>query len=106
MFYQAIIYLGWYCLAYWPYTIYSLLISYDSNRFYSVILKSNSYLISIYGIQTLPILTYFIFKSNKKSRQNKYVMSNIKDINTNKQQTWNIKWLKNQKQPIPIVERF
>jgi hypothetical protein len=106
MFYQAIIYLGWYCLAYWPYTIYSLLISYDSNRFYSVILKSTSYLISIYGIQTLPILTYFIFKSNKKSRQNKYVMSNIKDIKKTKQQKWNIKWLKNKKQPTPIVERF
>jgi len=33
-------------------------------------------------------------------------MSNIKDINTNKQQTWNINWLKNKKQPTPIVQRF
>ncbi len=106
MFYQSIIYLIWYCLAYWPYTIYSLLISYDSNRFDSVILKSTSYLISIYAIQTLPILTYFIFKSNKKRTQNKYAFSSKTDINTNKQEKWNIKWLINKKQPIPIVERF
>jgi len=105
MFYQAIIYLGWYCLAYWPYTIYSLLISYDSDRFDSVTSKSTSYLISIYGIQMLPILTYFIFKSNKKRTQNKYALSNKPEINTNKQQKWHIKWLKIKKQP-PAIERF
>jgi hypothetical protein len=105
MFYQAIIYLGWYCLAYWPYAIYSLLISYDSDRFDSVTSKSTSYLISIYGIQMLPILTYFIFKSNKKRTQNKYALSNKPEINTNKQQKWHIKWLKIKKQP-PAIERF
>jgi len=105
MFYQAIIYLGWYCLSYWPYNTYSLLISYDSNRFDSIILKNISYLFSIYGIQLLPLLTFFIFKSNKKQKLNKYIISNQIQNNRKKQQKFNIKWLTNRKQ-MPIVQRF
>jgi hypothetical protein len=101
MFYQSIIYLGWYCIAYWPYTIYLLLAAYDSIRFDSVILKNILSLISICGIQILPILTYFLFKSNKKRTQNKYALGDIIKINTNKQQKW-FPW----KKQSPIVERF
>lgn len=105
MFYQSIIYLGWYCLAYWPYTTYSLLISYDSNRFDSVILKNTSSLFSIYGLQLLPILTYFIFKSNQKQKQNKYALPNKVENNVNKLEIFNFKWLTKKKQP-RVVERF
>jgi hypothetical protein len=92
MFYQSIIYLGWYCVAYWPYTIYSLLRSYNSNRFTSINLKNSLFLISIFTIQSLPVLTYFIFKSNQKRTQEKYALSKKSEIMTNKQ--------------APIIERF
>ena len=105
MFYQSLIYLGWYCVSYWPYTIYLLLIAYDFDRFNSIIWKSTLSLISIYGIQLLPVLTYFIFKSNKKRIREKYALSNKMELNTNRQQNWNVKGLKCQKQPA-IIERF
>ncbi|CAF3515684.1 unnamed protein product [Rotaria sp. Silwood1] len=105
MFYQSLIYLGWYCVSYWPHTIYSILIVYDSNRFDSVILRNTLHLVSICGIQALPILTYFTFKPNKKQLQVKYVISNKIEINTNMPQKPTSECLKNKKE-LPIIEKF
>ncbi|CAF2502193.1 unnamed protein product [Rotaria sp. Silwood2] len=105
MFYQSLIYLGWYCLSYWPHTIYSILIVYDSNRFDSLILKSTLHLISTYGIQALPVLTYFTFKPNKKQTQEKYVTGNKIEINMIMQQKTTSEWLKNKNEP-SIIEKF
>ncbi|CAF1316897.1 unnamed protein product, partial [Didymodactylos carnosus] len=64
---QMLIYILWYILAYWPFQIYRLLISYNSARFNSQMLNNILVMLSMCGIQTLPLLIYILYMPNKST---------------------------------------